>query len=219
MELKIDMEAPPERWGKMRITRIVPILRGERLERLCRWRLALGEPLGPSFSWALGLIFKEPERTGAGGGLFRPLPTSLDAVSWMSTEKMPQATHLHHFGAVGQVVVSGAKGNEVLTRSGPMDGTDGSAVQATLQAEQLATQFGEAKAAQPLRPEHFMPYFVSGGARLTPASELKFAKFLNRWRAREKQPLFPTPGGVPEPRNRRVQVTSAECPLAHRPTR
>lgn len=164
-------------------------------------------------------------------------------------------------GAVGQVVVSGAKGSQVLTRSGQMAGTDGSAVQATLQAEQLATQFGEAKAAQPLRPEHFMLYFVSGGARLTPASELEFAEILSHWRAREKQantdvvvvghtdtvgslednttlsmqraqavadrllaagldplaltleshgekqPLVPTPDGVPEPRNRRVQVT------------
>jgi adhesin transport system outer membrane protein len=164
-------------------------------------------------------------------------------------------------GAVGQVVVSGAKGTQVLTRSGQMAGIDGSAVQATLQAEQLATQFGEAKAAQPLRPEHFILYFISGGVRMTPESELKFAEILSRWRAREKQantdvvvvghtdavgglefnttlsmrraqavadrllaaglnpsaltleshgknqPLVPTPEGVSEPRNRRVQVT------------
>ncbi len=164
-------------------------------------------------------------------------------------------------GAVGQVVVSGAKGNQVLTRSGQIAGTDGRAVQVTMEAEQLAMQFGEARAAQPLRPEHFMLYFISGGTRLTPESDLKFAEMLSRWQVREKQastdvvvvghtdtvgslenntmlsmqraksiadrlraaglnpsaltleshgesqPLIPTPDGVPEPRNRRVQVT------------
>jgi hypothetical protein len=65
----------------------------------------------------------------------------------------------------------------------------------------------------------FMLCFVSGGARLTPASEWKFAEILSRWRIREKQPLVPTPDEAPEPRNRRVQITSAECPLAHRPAR
>jgi adhesin transport system outer membrane protein len=164
-------------------------------------------------------------------------------------------------GAVGQVVVSGAKGNQVLTRAGQIAGTDGSAVQVTMDTQQLATQFGEAQAAQPQQPEHFMLYFVSGGTRLTSESELKFAEILSRWKAREKQastdvvvvghtdtvgssenntmlsmqrakaiadrlraaglnpsaltleshgekqPLVPTQDGVPEPRNRRVQVT------------
>lgn len=164
-------------------------------------------------------------------------------------------------GTVGQVIVSGEKGEQVLKRSGQIAGTDGSAVEVTLDAQQLTTKFGEAKAAQPPRPEHFMLYFVSGGTRLTSESESKFAEILSRWKAREnqanievvvvghtdtvgsaddnimlsmqraksiadrlraagvnhsaltleshgeKQPLVATQDGVPEPRNRRVQVT------------
>jgi adhesin transport system outer membrane protein len=164
-------------------------------------------------------------------------------------------------GAVGRVIVSGEKGQQVLTQAGQVAGTDGRPVEATMDAQQLARDFGEAKASQPLRPEHFMLYFVSGGTRLTAESELDFLEILNRWKARErqvgieivvvghtdrvgsaenninlsmqrakavaerlraagmnssaltleshgeKQPLIYTQDGVPEPRNRRVQVT------------
>lgn len=164
-------------------------------------------------------------------------------------------------GAVGEVIVSGQKGQQVLKRSGQVAGTDGAAVGLTLGTDQLSAEFGEAKAAQPARPEHFMLYFISGGTRLTTESEILFAEILSRWTSRdqravtevvvightdtvgsaegntvlsmqraqavvdqlraagikpsaltleshgEKHPLVPTKDGVPEPRNRRVQVT------------
>lgn len=164
-------------------------------------------------------------------------------------------------GAVGQVIVSGQKGSQVLTRAGQVAGTDGNEVKAELAGAKFDADFSEAKAAQPTPPEHFMLYFVSGGIRLTDESEIQFADLLNRWRTRgakaivevvvightdtvgsaennlalsaqrakavadrlqasglklsaltleshgEKNPLIPTRNGVPEPRNRRVQVT------------
>lgn len=164
-------------------------------------------------------------------------------------------------GAVGQVIVSGQKGSQVLTRSGQVAGIDGHEVKAELPGAQFAADFSEAKAAQPAAAEHFLLYFVTGGIRLTPESETQFNNILNRWKARgaqaivevvvightdtvgsaednvvlsgqrakvvadrlqasgltfsaltmeshgEKNPLIPTRDKVPEPRNRRVQVT------------
>lgn len=164
-------------------------------------------------------------------------------------------------GAVGQVIVSGQKGSQVLTRAGQVAGIDGNAVKAELATAQFNADFSDAKAAQPAAPEHFLLYFVSGGIRLTDESEIQFNEILARWRTRgaqtivevvvightdtvgtaenntvlsaqrakvvadrlqasglklsaltleshgEKNPLIPTKDGVPEPRNRRVQVT------------
>lgn len=164
-------------------------------------------------------------------------------------------------GAVGQVIVSGNKGHQVLTQSGQVAAMDGGAVNIVMSFGQIATEFGDARTAQPEPPEHFMLYFLSGGTRLTPESEIEFAEILSRWKVRgqhaisevvvightdtvgsdesnvalsmqrarsvadrlrdagmklgaltleshgEKHPLVPTKDGVPEPRNRRVQVT------------
>lgn len=164
-------------------------------------------------------------------------------------------------GAVGQVIVTGEKGRQVLTRAGQVAGIDGNEVKAALAGAKFDADFSDAKAAQPVPPEHFLLYFVSGGIRLTDESEIQFADILTRWRTRgaqaivevvvightdtvgsaennvalsaqrskavasrlqaaglklsaltleshgEKNPLIPTKDGVPEPRNRRVQVT------------
>lgn len=164
-------------------------------------------------------------------------------------------------GAVGQVIVSGQKGSQVLTRAGQVAGIDGNAVKAELATAQFDADFSDAKAAQPAPPEHFLLYFISGGIRLTDESEIQFNDILARWKTRgaqsivevvvightdtvgsaennvvlsaqrakvvadrlkdsglklsaltleshgEKNPLIPTKDGVPEPRNRRVQVT------------
>lgn len=92
-------------------------------------------------------------------------------------------------GAVGQVIVSGSKGSQVLTRSGQVAATDGSVVNVVVEPEQIAAEFNEARAAQPAQPEHFMLYFLSGGTRLTPDSEIKFAEILNRWKVRDSQAI------------------------------
>lgn len=87
-------------------------------------------------------------------------------------------------GAVGEVIVSGQKGSQVLTRSGQMAGIDGVAVKADLTEAQLASDFSEAKSALPLRAEHFMLYFTSGSVRMTAESEANFNEILNRWKSR-----------------------------------
>ncbi|MDR7095983.1 OmpA family protein [Hydrogenophaga laconesensis] len=87
-------------------------------------------------------------------------------------------------GNVGQVIVSGGKGRQVLTQSGQMAALDGGAVHIALSQAQIAAEFGEARAAQPVAPEHFMLYFLTGGTRLTMESEMKFADILARWKAR-----------------------------------
>ena len=87
-------------------------------------------------------------------------------------------------GKVGEVIVSGQKGNQVLTRSGQLAGIDGREVKAELSSAQFASDFSAAQAAQPAPPEHFMLYFPSGSTRLTEESENKFAEILNRWKAR-----------------------------------
>lgn len=87
-------------------------------------------------------------------------------------------------GNVGQVIVSGSKGSQVLTQSGQVASLDGGGVNMALSREQIATEFDEARAAQPPTPEHFMLYFLTGGTRLTMESEMKFTDILARWRAR-----------------------------------
>ncbi len=87
-------------------------------------------------------------------------------------------------GAVGEVIVSGQKGRQVLTRSGQIAGIDGVAVKAEMSEAQLTTDFSAAKSALPLRPEHFMLYFISGSTRMTAESETNFGEILNRWKSR-----------------------------------
>ncbi len=92
-------------------------------------------------------------------------------------------------GAVGQVIVSGQKGSHVLTRAGQVAGIDGNEVKAELASAKFDADFSEAKAAQPIPPEHFMLYFVSGGIRLTDESEIQFTDILTRWRTRGAQAI------------------------------
>ena len=92
-------------------------------------------------------------------------------------------------GAVGQVIVTGEKGSQVLTRAGQVGGIDGNEVKAELTGTKLDADFSEAKAALPAPPEHFMFYFVSATSRLTESSEIQFTELLNRWRARGSQAI------------------------------
>ena len=90
-------------------------------------------------------------------------------------------------GAVGQVIVSGPQGKQTLTRAGQVAGIDGKEVKAAVGGAQFDADFSAAKAAQPMAPEHFMLYFISGGTRLTEESEIQFTELLNRWRSRGAQ--------------------------------
>lgn len=89
-------------------------------------------------------------------------------------------------GAVGQVIVSGPKGQQRLSQAGSVAGTDGSEVRITLAEPQINATFGAAKAALPALPEHFMLYFVSATTRLTADSEAMLQSILQHWRARSQ---------------------------------
>lgn len=73
-------------------------------------------------------------------------------------------------GSVGQVVVRGAAGEQLIDQARFGAPLDGSAPAAPVDAERLARDFGAAMAAQPQLPERFVLYFESGGARLTAES-------------------------------------------------
>lgn len=87
-------------------------------------------------------------------------------------------------GAVGQVIVSGPQGSQVLTRAGQVAGIDGKEVKAELAGAQFDADFSAAKDAQPAPPEHFILYFISGGIQLTDESEIQFNDLMNRWKSR-----------------------------------
>ena len=92
-------------------------------------------------------------------------------------------------GAVGQVVVSGPKGQQVLTEAGQVAAIDGGAVKTVMDHAQVDAAFGDAKAAQPVLPGHFMLYFMLGNAQLTAASEKEFQNILSYLRARPPQAM------------------------------
>jgi outer membrane protein OmpA-like peptidoglycan-associated protein len=92
-------------------------------------------------------------------------------------------------GAVGQVIVSGPKGNQMLSRAGQVAGIDGKEVKAELDGVQLKSDFSAAQEAQPAPPEHFVLYFLSGGIQLTDESETQFTDLMNRWKTRAAQSI------------------------------
>lgn len=64
-------------------------------------------------------------------------------------------------GSVGQVVVSGKGGEQVLTRAGQSANIDGSMREKLVEQEQLEKDFGAAIAARPVPPVRFLLYFTS----------------------------------------------------------
>lgn len=73
-------------------------------------------------------------------------------------------------GSVGKVLVRGSKGEQVIDQARNAALLDGSAAPAPVDEARLQRDFGEAMAARPLLPQHFILYFESGGAQLTAAS-------------------------------------------------
>lgn len=65
-------------------------------------------------------------------------------------------------GSVGEVVVRGEKGEQVLNRAGQSAGIDGSKIDATADPNKIQKDFGGAIAARPKVPAHFLLYFSSG---------------------------------------------------------
>jgi outer membrane protein OmpA-like peptidoglycan-associated protein len=92
-----------------------------------------------------------------------PPPTEAKAQSYVVLLASPD-------GSVGKVVVRGSKGEQVIDQARSAALLDGSAAPAPVDEVRLQLDFGEAMAAKPVLPQHFILYFESGGARLTAAS-------------------------------------------------
>ena len=87
-------------------------------------------------------------------------------------------------GSVGQVVVEGARGAQVLKNARTGTALDGGVAPFAVSAEQLQRDFGAALAARPPLPEQFLLYFLAGGSELTPESKALLPRILERARAR-----------------------------------
>jgi outer membrane protein OmpA-like peptidoglycan-associated protein len=87
-------------------------------------------------------------------------------------------------GSVGQVVVEGPRGAQVLKEAQTGTAIDGGVAPFAVSAEQLQRDFGAALTARPPLPEQFLLYFQAGGSELTPESKALLARILERARAR-----------------------------------
>ena len=87
-------------------------------------------------------------------------------------------------GSVGQVVVEGPRGAQILQQAQTGTALDGGGTPFAVSAEQLQRDFGAALAARPPLPEHFLLYFQTNGNELTPESRALLPRILVRARAR-----------------------------------
>ena len=81
-------------------------------------------------------------------------------------------------GSVGKVLVRGSKGEQLIEQSHFGALLDGSAPPAPVDEAALQRDFGEAMAARPPLPQHFVLYFESGGAKLTAESQALLPEIL-----------------------------------------
>ena len=87
-------------------------------------------------------------------------------------------------GSVGQVVVEGPRGAQILQQAQTGTAINGGGTPFAVSAEQLQRDFGAALAARPPLPEQFFLYFQTGGSELTPESKALLPRILERARAR-----------------------------------
>jgi outer membrane protein OmpA-like peptidoglycan-associated protein len=81
-------------------------------------------------------------------------------------------------GSVGKVLVRGSKGEQLIDQPHYAALLDGSTPAAPVNDETLQRDVGEAMAALPALPEHFILYFESGGAKLTAESQALLPQIL-----------------------------------------
>lgn len=81
-------------------------------------------------------------------------------------------------GTASQLIVRGDKGEQVIDKPRYGATLDGAQAAAPVADERIKQDFGEAIAARPLLPEHFLLYFELGGSRLTRESEALLPKVI-----------------------------------------
>ena len=86
-------------------------------------------------------------------------------------------------GTLGQVMVTGEHGSQMLTQDHTAAALDGTTPPFEVTPKQLQAHFAAALAARPPLPEHFLLYFTAG-SELTPESRQVLAQLLERAKAR-----------------------------------
>lgn len=81
-------------------------------------------------------------------------------------------------GTVGKVLVQGEKGEQLITQARYSALLDGSKISAPVNEAQFNRDFGEAIAARPALPQHFLLYFETGGTQLTAESQAQLPHIL-----------------------------------------
>ena len=81
-------------------------------------------------------------------------------------------------GSVGKVLVRGSKGEQLIEQSHFGALLDGSVAPAPVEEAALQRDFGDAMAARPPLPQHFVLYFESGEAKLTAESQALLPEIL-----------------------------------------
>jgi outer membrane protein OmpA-like peptidoglycan-associated protein len=87
-------------------------------------------------------------------------------------------------GSVGQVVVQGKRGEQVLTLASQGAALDGGAPPFEVTPDKLQKDFGAAMTARPPLPEQFLLYFESGGSELTEQSKALLPRIVERSKER-----------------------------------
>ena len=81
-------------------------------------------------------------------------------------------------GTTGKVIIKGNKGEQLIDKANYGVPLDGSAVAAPVDEDKLKQDFGAAMGARAQLPVHFLLYFESGGAQLTPDSQAELAQII-----------------------------------------
>ena len=82
-------------------------------------------------------------------------------------------------GTTGQVAVKGRQGEQLLSKARDAAPLDGSSAPAPVDEAKFKRDFGDAIAARPALPEHFLLYFESGGTKLTAQSASQLDKIID----------------------------------------
>jgi outer membrane protein OmpA-like peptidoglycan-associated protein len=86
-------------------------------------------------------------------------------------------------GSVGQVIITGQRGQQVLTEAQQGTWLDGGGAPFTIARTTIDSDFDAALAARPLIPERFLLYFDVGGTVLTTESRAVLKQLLERARS------------------------------------
>ena len=82
-------------------------------------------------------------------------------------------------GTTGQVSVKGRQGEQLLSKARDAAPLDGSSAPAPVDEAKFKRDFGDAIAARPALPEHFLLYFESGGTKLAAQSASQLDKIVD----------------------------------------